>query len=454
MQPPYCAGPGAAAQAPHRATWLSQKAAGISSSRAMTHRREPLLPWALAWRLAGGQIVAWGVLYYTFTVVVGPMQAATGWPRTFLNAGLSLGLLAWGGLAIPFGAWIQRRGGRELMAITSAAGGLGFMLMGITTSRSLYLVAWLGIGAGMAGMLYDTAFAVITRAFGPEYRRGITLITLVGGFASTVFIPLAQFAVDHLGWQHAVVLLGGLQIVVGAPLHWLGVPRQERTGRREPATPGTARWQAWWREFRRDVSDPRFVGLALWLTGYSAAITGLIFQIVPALQALRVDNATIVEALACFGPMQVLGRFALTTRGNHFSTLRVGGWAMATLVVGVLILLVAPPRLPWLIVYAAITGAGNGITTIVRGTAVAEVFGRERYAELNGALSAPGVVAKAASPLVLAAMWSWAGDPRLVFYGALALLLVAVAGLFLARRAQRQHRLKMAGPAVFPPAAN
>ena len=176
------------------------------------------LPWALAWRLAVGQICAWGILYYAFTVVVGPMQAGTGWSRTFLNSGLSLGLLAWGVFALPVGAWIQRRGGRELMALASALGGAGLVLMGLSEQRGLYVLAWLMLGMAMAGLLYDAAFAVVTQAFGEHYRRGITLITLVGGLASTVFVPLAQLAVDQLGWRYALVALGVFHAVLGVPL--------------------------------------------------------------------------------------------------------------------------------------------------------------------------------------------------------------------------------------------
>ena len=94
--------------------------------------------------------------------------------------------------------------------------------------------------------------------------------------------------------------------------------------RQNDFTPARVRLRAWWPEFRRDISDPRFVDLALWFTAHAAAFTGLIFQIVPILQALRVDNATMLQAIAIIGPMQVLGRFLLTTRGSHFSTLRVG----------------------------------------------------------------------------------------------------------------------------------
>lgn len=397
------------------------------------------LPWALAWRLALGQIVAWGILYYAFTVVVGPMQAGTGWSRTFLNSGLSLGLLAWGVFALPVGVWIQRRGGRGIMVTASVFGGGALILMGLAPHRAAYVVAWLLLGTAMAGLLYDSAFAVVTQEFGAHYRRGITLITLVGGLASTVFIPLSQLAVDRLGWQHALVALGVFQLSVGVPLHGFGVPPRKRILYSGPAVAARVRWSGWWREFRRDVGDPRFVGLALWFTAHAAAFTGLIFQLVPILQALRVDNATILQAIGVIGPMQVLGRFLLTSRGNHFSTLRVGRWAMTALVAAMMILLLLPAHFVWLALFAALFGAGNGVTTILRGTAIAELFGRERYAELNGALSAPAVLAKAAAPLAMAGLWSATNEPKAVFAGVLVLVLAGVVGLWLVTKAQRKH---------------
>ena len=98
------------------------------------------------------------------------MQAGTGWSRTFLNAGLSLGLLAWGICALPVGAWIQRRGGRGVMALASGMGGAGLIVMGGWPHPIAYVVAWLFLGAALAGMLYDSAFAVVTAALTALWR--------------------------------------------------------------------------------------------------------------------------------------------------------------------------------------------------------------------------------------------------------------------------------------------
>ena len=403
----------------------------------------PRPPWALAWRIAFGQIVAWGILYYAFTVIVGPMQASTGWSRNFLNAGLSVGLLMWGICALPVGLWIQRRGGRGVMTLASAIGGAALVLMGSVVDPVAYQIAWLLLGAAMAGLLYDSAFAVITAAFGPEYRRGIMLVTLVGGLASTVFIPLAQYAVARLGWSQALIALGVGQIAIGVPLHAWGVPTIVTETLTQPSTARRSRRKrisAWAREFARDLAEPRFLGLAIWFTAHAAAFTGLIFHLMPVLQAMGVPTSAQLLAIATFGPVQVLGRFVLMTRGGHFSTLRVGRWAIGGLFVAVSILLVLPPSLGPLLAFAALFGAGNGVTTILRGTAIAEVFGRDRYPELNGALSAPAVLAKAASPLVLASVWSATSHAKSVLVGVLVLVIAAGAGLWVTGRAQVRPR--------------
>lgn len=396
------------------------------------------LPWGLAWRIAGGQIVSWGVLYYAFTVVVGPMQTAMGWSRPFLNTGLSLGFLVWGACALPVGVWIQRQGGRGVMTLASLLGGLALAALGAFPQPSAYLAAWMVLGAAMAGLLYEPAFAVVTAHFGGAYRRGITLVTLVGGLASTVFIPLAQLAVDQLGWRAALMALGAFQIVVCVPLHALGLPRwlPPPSDARAPS-PGVigTRLAAWSAELRQDVSDRRFAGLAIWFTAHAAVFSGLIFQLPPILQSSAIETSTLLTAIALIGPTQVIGRLALAAWGENLDALRLGGWAMVGLFVAVFVLLTLPPTLPVLAGFATLYGASNGALTILRGTAVADLFGRQRYAELSGALALPAVIAKAASPLALAALWSASGSPQTVYIAALVVTAIGGWGIRLARGA-------------------
>eukprot|EP00903_Cladosiphon_okamuranus_P003500 g3498.t1 len=388
----------------------------------------PAPPWAIAWRLAWGQLLVWGVLYYAFTALSAPIHSDTGWSSSLINGGLSLGLLVWGILALPVGMWIQRRGARSMMTLGCLVGGLGFAALGLATSPWQFYLSWIFVGAAMAALLYEPAFAAVTVAFGSRYKRGIVLITLVAGFASTVFVPLSYLIADHYGWRNACIGLGIAIALIGTPLHGLGLPRlaperekQTRTQSRSiAAVIGT---------FKTDFSDKTFLLLALWFTAHTAAFSGLIFLIVPTLTSIGADPRSLLVAMALIGPMQVLGRILVATSGGKFSSIQVGRWAMVALALSVLILIVLPPSFASLVCFAILFGAGNGLMTILKGTAIAEYFGTSRYAELNGALAAPSMISKAAAPFLLGTIWQFTATPAHVFLTLLGLLLVGLAAV-------------------------
>ena len=65
-----------------------------------------------------------------------------------------------------------------------------------------------GIGLAQAMTLYEPAFAVVARRYGTDVRRGIIALTLLGGFASTVFVPVIQFLLNQVDWRNTLVVLG------------------------------------------------------------------------------------------------------------------------------------------------------------------------------------------------------------------------------------------------------
>ena len=72
-------------------------------------------PATILWMLSVGQLISWGLVYYTFPLFVVPMSAELGWSRTALFGALSSGLLVAGLSSIAVGAWIDRGHGRLLM---------------------------------------------------------------------------------------------------------------------------------------------------------------------------------------------------------------------------------------------------------------------------------------------------------------------------------------------------
>jgi MFS family permease len=382
----------------------------------------------MVWTMAVAQVISWGTLFYAFSLFVVPMQASLGWSRPLLNGALSLGLLSTGVAAFPVGAWIDRHGGRGVMTLGSLAGGLLLLAWASVETPWVFYLLWMLMGISMAGVLYEPAFAVITAVFGSEARRGITALTLVGGFASTVFMPLTQLLIGAIGWRSTLLVLGGLNLTVCLPLHALFVPGHPAS--RPPETPQEDATTA--HAMRTVLRGRVFVGLALWFTAYSAAQSALIFQLVPLLTTWGVATATMLTSVAIIGPMQVAGRVVLMCFSTRLETREIGLAVTVLLPAALLILLCLPHTLLWLGLVATLYGAGNGIMTIVRGIAVSDLIGRTHYGAINGALTVPTTVAKALAPAVAAALWSVAGDPALMLWTILGSALVGTLGFAMA----------------------
>jgi MFS family permease len=79
-------------------------------------------------------------------------------------------------------------------------------------------------------------------------------------------------------------------------------------------------------------------------------------------------------------------------------------------------------------------GMGNGMLTIVKGTAIAQYVNREHVASLNGALGVPIAVARAVAPLLLGLLWSREAGYAWGLWLLLAMSVIATAALVLAQR--------------------
>jgi len=381
-------------------------------------------PTLLIAALGVAQIVSWGTLYYSFSLFVLPMQQTLGWSLTALNGALTSGLLVAGLCALPVGSFIDRHGGRGLMT-TGALGAV--VLLGawsqVETLVAFYAV-WIGLGACMSAVLYEPLFVVLTYHFKTDARRAITTLTLVAGFASTVFMPLIETLLGLLPWREVLLVLALIYAVITVPVHALLIPTRPQDAA-QTSVAGASEHGAARVYLRARLRDPAFWGLTVWFTAYSGTASGLMFQLVPYLKANGVPLATILVTVALVGPSQVAGRLLLMLAGDRASTTAVGAFTTALTPLAVLVLIFAPPTTAMLALFAVMFGIANGVTTILRGVAPAEWLGRAHYGSVMGAIGAPMMIVAALAPLATAAIWSASGNARAMQWAVLA---VAVAG--------------------------
>ena len=130
------------------------------------------------------------------------------------------------------GAWIDRGHGRLLMTGGSVLAAALLLLWSQIDSLPMYYLMWIGLGACQSVTLYEPAFAVITRVFGPRYKQAILIMTFLGGLASTFGIPFAQLLIERIAWRPTLEVMAAIILGVGVLIHWLFVP-----GPREKAVP-------------------------------------------------------------------------------------------------------------------------------------------------------------------------------------------------------------------------
>jgi hypothetical protein len=353
-------------------------------------------PWRMVSGLGIAQIISWGSLFYAIGVLGPAMARDLGLSIAGVFGAYSAGMLVSGLAAPTIGRRLDRDGGRRWLAIGSVVAALALISIASARTGAEFYAAWVLGGVAMAMTLYDPGFITLAQHFGTRYRTAVTVLTLFGGFASTVFWPLSLYGLDHLGWRATLLAFAGLEILVCLPLHLALVPRRsprhaaptEKDARAEPRAPPP-------RDGRRLAALAAAFALNAFIAGALAA------HMPGVLTATGLTAGEAVWAGALIGPMQVTGRLLEMGFGRHLPATRVGLLSLGLLVIALALLLAILlfPDFRATFAFAALYGVANGVITIVRGTAPAELFGREGYGALLGRIAAPTFVAKAVAPV-------------------------------------------------------
>ena len=346
------------------------------------------------------QCINWGVLYYAFAVLIAPLQQALGVAPWVVTGAFSLALLVSALAAPAVGAWADRDRGPLLMQ----TGGVGAALLlaiwtVIPTVTSLYLV-WGALGLCMAAILYEPAFVIVGRAHrDPVARlRAIAAVTLFGGLASTVFLPLTALGVARAGWRNTVLILAVLLL-----LSALTTPFFVR--RHLPASSvgdaGAATGAGG--EERPRGSRFRFVAATFALTSLtSAAFTA---NLVPAMAERGIAPGTAAVLGGLLGIMQLPGRLLVLTSVEGRSPQRLLTFSLALHTSG-LALVGWAGSLPMAAAGTSVFALGAGLSTLVRPHLIQTVFSRTHGGLLNGKVARGQQFARAAGPLLAASLAS------------------------------------------------
>jgi MFS family permease len=372
--------------------------------------RRPYYGWVLAIVLGFTETVSWGVLYYTFSVLIAPTTAEMGWSRAQVSGALSAMLVVSGLAGLWVGRWLDEHGPRLLMTAGSIAAVPLVIAWSQVRDLFSFYVIWICIGVAFAAVNYGPAFATMIVWFRRDRSRALTLVTLVAGFSSTVFVPLAAWLVSVQGWRAALVTLALVLGVLTIAPHALLLRRRPADiglgvdgNRLETGDGVTTALPELSASFREALRHPTFKWLALAFALYALGV-GVPVHLVAYLGDHGYSLGFAAAATGGIGAAQVLGRLLFAPLERRLAPRTVSLLIYVGQPLALLILLFVPSELG-IIAFVVLFGAARGAETLVRSTIVAGLYGPRRIASIAAVLTLATTLTQAIAPVSLGAVY-------------------------------------------------
>jgi len=332
------------------------------------------------------------------------------WAREFGLSFAQVGLMrtaysgAMASFQIPAGLLAERWGEARLLAAGTAATALGFIAAGFAGGYVTLLTCLLAAGLG-SGVQHPLSSTLVSNAY-EDGRRRVALGTYnFSGDLGKVAVPAAvAFAVPWLGWRGAVegfaaiglaaafvVLLALTNLKVGhAP-----IPAEDS---------GRAAGSDW------GIRDLRgFQALSLIQVIDSSTRTGLLTFLPFLLIAKGSSVRAVGFALMLIFAGGAAGKFACGVLAERLGVIRTVIITEAATGAGILLLL-ALPLSPSLVLLPALGIALNGTSSVLYGT-VADLVASDRRARSYAVFYTLGIGASALSPSIYGIVSDWGGVP-------------------------------------------
>jgi MFS family permease len=365
--------------------------------------------WILVWALGITTIISYGTTWYLSGVLLVPVNRDLGGDRAALSAAFSLSLLVSGILGLPVGRLIDRHGARIPMAAGSLLTGLSLMALARVNSVWQVGVLWTGlIGIGQALTTYGVSFTVVANWFHRRRGSALAILTLVGGLASPIFIPMAGWLISSFGWREAVMVLGLVQIAVAFPIHGLllrrhpedlGLQPDGRSGAGEPPIPVSRGM----RLLPALATRPFWTLTVSWALGSTATATVVAHQV--AYMTGRGLNPALAASVAgALGLVSLPARYLINRLSERFTPHSLLAICTAGQAAGTFLLAISVAPL-YLTAYVLIYGAAFGTIAPLSAAAMAEHFGRRAYGVITAVRGVSGSIGAALGPVAAGAIF-------------------------------------------------
>ena len=350
-------------------------------------------------RIGTTATIGYGTLYYSIAVFAPVISADFGIGIDTFFAFAAFGLLL-GGLFAPFvGKVIDRASAKMVMSVGSVVAATAMLIMSFAPNLWVFAFGFVVLELASAMVLYEAAFAGLTQVFGQNARRHITSVTLVGGFASTIFWPFTQYLVETYDWRGACLVFACMHLAICLPLNWQAFSQLKKHINANHNDDKTHQSEL--------VLEGQMRQRAIWYYGFSICISGFVFAIIPVnilliLMSDGVSAQTVAYVAMVIGPAQVIARIVEMAMENRFTAMATGRVCLTALPLSLLILLLPGGSIISAVCFSIVYGVSQGLANIVRGNVPLHLFGSKGYGTLVGKITSIRFILNAGAPFAFA----------------------------------------------------
>ena len=364
--------------------------------------RTPSTSWVPLLALSTTVAVSFGVLLYSVSVLITEEAAGSVFSTTVLSAGYGGALLVGGASAPVIGRRADRLGVRPIFAVGVVVGSLGLVFLSLASEPWQVLACfWLLVGPAGAMTFYEPAFVAVEQWFGPENRaRSLAILTVIGGLAGPIFLPLASWLVDALQWRPAARVLAAILAGGGLPAALLmarRVPGRTPSEHRRPPT-----------RFRALLGDRRFVTYTGSVALMFLCVQAILLHRIALFEAGGFAVATASAGAAVASLLSVPGRFAAPFMVRSLGGLRIQFVALLLLAGSALVAIEGSET--WqLVAHFTLFGLAFGAMLPIRASVMGGWYSGDSYGSIMGVQWMVAAVAGAAGPAAAGALRDLSG---------------------------------------------
>jgi MFS family permease len=366
-------------------------------------------------------MVAFGTLFYAYSIFITQEAAGAEYSISLLSVAWTGAVLVGGGFAFVVGRTADRHGVRGIMGIGTLVGAAGLVLLAASqTGWQLVLVSWLLIGPAGAMTFYEPAFIAVDQWFGlAGSTRSLAMLTVIGGLAGPIFIPLTGFLTVNVGWRWAAVTLAAALAVTGLVATVLVFPSHMGEKHDHHGTPANSRVT----DLLRDRRFALFTAATL-LT--FMAVQAMIFHRIAVFEQAGFAITVVVWWAAIAGLLSLPGRLMAPYLSNRIRPVLVA--AAVTLIMGGATVLAAIAVVPWQMgAHFIVFGLAFGAATPMRAVVMSRWYSGPRYGRIMGTQWTIVATFAAAGPLIVGLLRDGSGSYVVPITLTAALFVVAAA---------------------------